>query len=423
MYQVSKLPKMVASKPVPIISVYHIKMNKLKYFVYPLSLVGPQMYSAYCYLQGINHESGSTSYLIFMATLFVLSMIFIFNDVFVLRKKVNKLTYIVPILFTFAYFYDISYEERILEWTTKTYYFFIFFSLPAMFIGSIMAKNEEVEKFYKNLDLLMVILAIGMIVALPKMLLLGTFLKDYNSVSYQSSLAFLYLLYGIISNKQERYKIFKTSIFKYISIVLCCLLVLCALSSGGRGGVVYLFITISAFGFLFMKRDNMIKIIFFVIPLVLGLAYFISALVEDCGYKSVLDKGVNRAFSYISSNGIDMSETSERDISYELAIKNINANPISGYGVFHTIGEYGYPHNILLEILEQGGVLYMLVCFFFIYISIKKCIVILKNDKEQIFLLPLFLFPATMLLFSSSYLITGTFWFSLFYLHNYRLRK
>ena len=37
---------------------------------------------------------------------------------------------------------------------------------------------------------------------------------------------------------------------------------------------------------------------------------------------------MDRAFSYISSSGIDMAQTSNRDIVFELAQKNIEANLI-----------------------------------------------------------------------------------------------
>ena len=57
---------------------------------------------------------------------------------------------------------------------------------------------------------------------------------------------------------------------------------------------------------------------------------------------------------------------------YELALKNIQLNPWTGYGIFHTIGKFGYPHNIFLEMLEQGGVLYLFVWLIIILNPIMK---------------------------------------------------
>ena len=129
---------------------------------------------------------------------------------------------------------------------------------------------------------------------------------------------------------------------------------------------------------------------------------------------------MDRAFSYISSSGIDMAQTSNRDIVFELAQKNIEANRYTGYGIFHTIGAFGYPHNIFLEILEGGGIFYFAFWIIILIISIKRAYFIIKIERNLLFLVPLFIYPFVNLLFSGSYLMTGMFWFVLVFVLIYK---
>ena len=129
---------------------------------------------------------------------------------------------------------------------------------------------------------------------------------------------------------------------------------------------------------------------------------------------------MDRAFSYISSSGIDMAQTSNRDIVFELAQKNIEANRYTGYGIFHTIGAFGYPQNIFLEILEGGGIFYFAFWIIILIISIKRAYFIIKIERNLLFLVPLFIYPFVNLLFSGSYLMTGMFWFVLVFVLIYK---
>ena len=111
---------------------------------------------------------------------------------------------------------------------------------------------------------------------------------------------------------------------------------------------------------------------------------------------------------------------SNRDIVFELAQKNIEANLYTGYGIFHTIGAFGYPHNIFLEILEGGGIFYFAFWIIILIISIKRAYFIIKIERNLLFLVPLFIYPSVNLLFSGSYLMTGMFWFVLVFVLIYK---
>lgn len=387
------------------------KLDKIKYFVYPFTLLGAEMFSACSTIIGFEHEEGSSTYLMFMIALFCLSMLFVLRDLLLSGRHINKKVIFIPIIYSICYYLDISAESNVLEWTRKSYYLHIFFSLPAIMIATILTGTKQVEKIYKNLDLIMLILALGMIASLPKMLMAGGIIKGYLNISYQSALAFGYLYYGILSKREDRYLLLKTKLYKMLSVIMCTLLALTSLASGGRGGVVLLFVIISIISLMYVEKRNIFKVIFLFIPILVVFVMFVASFVNDSALGAILEKGMERAFSYITKGGIDMSQTSNRDQVYQLAWENIEKNPWSGYGIFHTIGKYGYPHNIFLEILEQGGVLYLLFWVIILFNFLKKIIRINKCVRTYNFLIPLLLYPFTLLLFSGSYIMNATFWF------------
>lgn len=386
-------------------------INKLKYLIYPITLLGAELFSAYYSLLGVEQDEGSSTYLLFMLGLFVLSMFFVTIDYCTHWRKINKKILLVPFLFFICYFIDISFEQHSSEWTSKSFYFFLFFSVPAMLIASVLTGTNNTSRIYKNLEILMLFLAVGMIATLPKMLIFGDIIKGYNNISYQSALAFGYLYYGIFTKREDRYSFFRMKAYKILCVVFCTLLALTSLCSGGRGGVVLLFVLMAIVSLMYVEKRNILKVFFIVVPLLVVFVFILATSIEGSVYGEVLQRGTDRAFSYISKSGIDMSQTSNRDEAYESAIINIQKNPITGYGIFHTIGEFGYPHNFFLEVLEQGGVLYFFMWIFVIIKAISRCSHIVKRNKELDFLIPIFLYPCIMLLFSGSYLMCGSFWF------------
>ena len=355
------------------------RLYKLKCWIYPLSFLGAEMFSAFCGITGYRQEEGSALYLYYMISLFALSLLLVVHDIFILGKPFSKMVLLIPIIFTACYFSDISSESPPLEWTKKAYQFFLFFSLSPMLIASLIAKNNSIEGMYKYLDVILIILGIGMIARLPKMMMLGELIEGYNGISYQSALAFGAIYYGLLSKREDRFKFLKNKVFKLVSIVMCVLLPLTCLSSGGRGGVVFLFALAGLISLIFVKKRNIFKVLFFVLPLGLLGVVIIFDLVQNSVLENTFNRGMDRAFSYISSSGIDMAQTSNRDIVFELAQKNIEANRYTGYGIFHTIGAFGYPHNIFLEILEGGGIFYFAFWIIILIISIKRAYFIIKT--------------------------------------------
>ena len=79
-----------------------------------------------------------------------------------------------------------------------------------------------------------------------------------------------------------------------------------------------------------------------------------------------------------------------------------------------------YPHNIFLEFLLQGGVIYLTFWIILFAKLFKKFKQLLRKDDTNFFLIPISVFPFIQLLASGTYLESGLFWFTIAYVFNYK---
>ena len=385
--------------------------DEIKYYTYLFTLLAPELYSAYTFLLGKSLEEEDGMYLVLTVMISFFTLVFLFIDYVRNNYLINIKILIIPIFFIVCYLFDTCLEAPVLEWTRKSFLFNLLYSVPPILMASVLLYSQKIEELYKRLDVVMLLLSLGMVASLPKMMSAGNIIEGYNNISYQSALAFGYLYYGIFANRMDRYAFFKTYFYKLVSILLCILLCLTSLSSGGRGGCVLLFISMAVVSLLYMKSSNIYKVLLIFVPLSFAFSFAISYLVSDTSFASIARIGMKRAFSYVSSSGgIDIAHSGRQE-SYETAIRQIQDSPIWGHGIFHTIGTTGYPHNIFLELWESGGLFY-LGCWLVIFLSfIRKAIWLFGNKEEYSFIIPLLCYPCVMLQFSGSYLMNSVFWF------------
>ena len=112
-----------------------------------------------------------------------------------------------------------------------------------------------------------------------------------------------------------------------------------------------------------------------------------------------------------------MSKTSNRDILYEESIKLIKKKPLIGYGFLDYLNQtgFGYPHNFFLEVLLQGGLLFLIIWSIFLIYFFHRLTILIKNNKNYIVILPFVVYCFIQLLFSSTYLLEPFFWFSIIF--------
>ena len=240
-----------------------------------------------------------------------------------------------------------------------------------------------------------------------------------QSLSYYCAFAFSLNLYFLLFGDEikDRFKFTQSIIYKVICILLLVIQMLVTLSSGGRGG--FILALVSAIVLVFMrfahKGHSKFQTSAALVMIITIVLVVINYLPENI--INAVDTGSERTFSYISGSGIDMTETSNRDDVYGIAMADIRNSPVFGYGLLMkgTSAEGSHPHNIFLEVMLQGGTLYLML-FIALMISLFKRLRRLLRNGHKTFIIPVALYPIVMLCFSGSYITSGLFFFVITYI-------
>lgn len=233
-------------------------------------------------------------------------------------------------------------------------------------------------------------------------------LLNYQAASYIAAFSFGLSIYFLFFNKNHTnfsflrnklYLLFLSiiSIFNLISVIL----------PGGRGALVlsvlYLLLTI-----LFLLKFKYYKSLLYIV-MVLTIFYFSFPTLLN---NSSINTGFKRATEFLGDGlRINWAGTSDRDLVYSNVISLISENPIWGYGIFSYWNYSPNPHNIFLEFMLSGGILYSGLMSIVLLLIIFKVFRLIKFNSSDLIYLYILIFPLTILMFSGSYLITSEFWF------------
>lgn len=335
----------------------------------------------------------------------------------------KELCFVLILLFILFDYYVISGSKR--DLLIKT---FLCYSLPSALCGLTMYKARLIEYLCKWSSIVMlVITAYGLmsLTSIPNVLLndmsigggAGSQALSY-SVAFAFSINWCNILFGderLFKFGFENYKF-----YRLFSIILIFAQIIIILISGGRGGFV-LFL-VSFLILLWLKiRNNTSRInkvaTTFILILLSGIV--VVQFLPD-SIKDLVFSGAERTFSYVSKSGIDMTQTSNRDDVYNDAIALFKQSPLFGYGFFYYVDEYkiGYPHNLFLEWLLQGGVIFCFICSILMLKFLVKLKRIIMTGHNKIILIYA-LYPLVQLMFTGSYVGSGFLWFSVAYVYMY----
>ena len=399
-----------------------MKLSKFDVILLTMSLFGTLIFFGFVTLTGRVYGGASSdgSYISFMMIVDIIPLILFVKFLRVGANKKNVLP-IILVLITLIIVYGFG-----LGTDNMTFKSLMSFSVPAALIGILIAKSNQGPYFAKLLEPAMLFFTIvGM--ASMRLLLSVDSLRDVGelgvgtqSLAYHCGFAFALNLYFLLFGDElpERFKYAKTSIYKFLSILLLIVQFATGLSSGGRGGFLLLLFSGMVMILLrFTRRSGNSRRTSFTF-LLLSAVILVAAQFIPENIVEAMSRGSERTFSYITNSGdIDMSETSNRNYVYEDCWKSIAESPIIGHGLLMKgTPFYGdRPHNIFFEILLQGGVIYLIVFLLFVSRLSKKMRLLIKRG-HGLYMIPIALYPAVMLLFSGSYIESNIFWFVISYI-------
>ncbi len=300
---------------------------------------------------------------------------------------------------------------------------FLAFSLPSLFIGYYIAK-KDIDLFIPII-IVMISITAGSIVSILVPFISGAAFSIMGGASYQAASYYTAFAYGlnlyvlIYSSNHTESRAFSSVSIKIFQVIFLILQVIMVIIPGGRGAFV-LMIVYSFMAFLkLITLRNAVKLILGLLIFFL-LAYVLSNVFPRLLANPIFQRGFNRAVAFIGPGGtVNWEGSSGRQPIYLESINLFKQSPVIGYGLygyFSKVSYGGYPHNFFLEILLQGGLLYLSIWLLFILHLGRRILNFIKTDEKQRIVIYLGLYPAVMLMFSGSYLSNGLFWFLVVYL-------
>jgi len=412
-----------------------IKLEPIKNIILITAISGGYVFFALTSLFGIKYmgKNESSVYLIFNVFFALMSLLIIIFNWTRHKIKFNRYQYIfllfIPLFIILFFIKDYSGNKYVL----KVFQLYLIWSVITSYIGIYYAKNKyDYNESLKYWVLLMWLLSIGAIKILFSYLFSGFSWMgintvgdvNYQSLSYMVSFAYsLNLFFILFKNKIRMFSFCYTPTYKLMSLILLPLQVFSVFISGGRGGfVVIAFSTIVLF--YFAVKFSIVSIRFLLSLLGIFIFLVIITIPILANYE-LFSRGIDRVFSYISFSGIDMKQTSFRDIVYNIAMSGIKEKPLLGHGIFKQMdymGQWGYPHNLFLEILLGGGIIFFLFMMLISYFFYKRMIHLVKLNISHGLLLSIFCFTFIHLMFSGTYLTTPFFWFLGAYVFSYPVK-
>lgn len=337
------------------------------------------------------------------------------------KAKGSKMLYFFPLLFVFFYIIDsITTPYSNQAASLSQFLSSVSYATSGIYIATFSYRYSKIDSLLKSFNIIMIIITVAIALAIPETLFLnvvyfGT--GTYQTLAYFSAFSFGINLYGILSkNKALKYKFQETTIYKSLSIVMLFIQITGVFISGGRGGAVLLFINTFVL-FYILSRHNIKKVLMFILLFVP--AIYIVFSYANPQLVSMIENRSERTFSYIGDEGLDLSETSGRDIVYSAAIDKVADNLLYGYGIFKQYDmmkkdfNAPYVHNIFIEILLQGGIILLMTFLYLLFKHFHKLKFYLKTYPERSLIIVVYLYAMVFLMFSGSYMSNTYFWFTL----------
>ncbi|MDD5458730.1 MAG: O-antigen ligase family protein [Phycisphaerae bacterium] len=157
---------------------------------------------------------------------------------------------------------------------------------------------------------------------------------------------------------------------KHIVVVMPSIFLL--IRSGSRGALLSFIVTMIAGIAVVSKIKPKTKFLSIIICVLLFMSayYFIPESTIDF-YKSTLD------YQYMPQSSV-----SQRFTMWQQAIKDFANNPILGVGVGNSVWGGGFPHNIILEVAAELGLIGLFMFLAISYLSVKNAISCMKREKD-----------------------------------------
>lgn len=304
----------------------------------------------------------------------------------------------------------------------STFQCFVCYAIPMTMLAILYVKKDYIEETYKYVDVIQILFDVYLIYIIWNGLLAGIKVRElqevshigYQSTSYYGAFAFGVSLYAILfTYRFSKNKITCTArfLFRLVTMILGSII---TIYGSGKGAFVLLF----AFGlvlvFFYLKQKKSLEAYLLILSAVGVGAIILSIFIER---SEALQSSMERILALLGTAGeINYYTTSGRTVIYEKCLRAFLDSPVIGHGISSApyIG-VGQPHQMFLEIMVEGGIVYFVIWIVVLTVAAKRWFWLLKNDSKNMagymLLLVIFLGQFICLQFSGIYLQTYSFWF------------
>jgi len=319
------------------------------------------------------------SFHIFLVYSYILGGI-LFNIKYPRKLKVSLIDILFIIFFFLIFMSYLIFSEN----SIKMQYAPLFVIAPYLGIQFLQSK-KRVNRFVK---FCIIVAIIQMIISFYELMFNPIFREGTRFSMYELStpgrrdnpilyaITFAVLIIILLSKLYEHEE--KSKLLYFFLLIPSLYLLLRA---GSRGVLFSTFITVFLY-LLFVAKLSLRKktyIIFIIILLFIAIWYLLPESTRNF-YLYVMESRCVPGTSFYSR--IDMIKDS---------IDDIKRSPIWGIGTGNSAGGYGSPHNLLLEVFVEWGILGMFIFLLLCYVTVKTALVFIKTEKrpDLIFLMKL----------------------------------
>lgn len=394
---------------------------KLRGFLFALTILETPAFFAIYAITGRTYAGSESSSVYVIYMIFMLAM----QAFFLVRKrriKRNEFRWLlIPLLFVgLAWIFAVINHQSL---NTSIIRNVILWQYTGILLAININSYDLEEEIRHALVILMLVITLGSVVSVLLPFVRGRSIYSIAGYSltgnsFQTQSYYIALSAGI--NLFFFSSARKNNAVRIVSYVLLGIQFVCSILYAGRGGMLLALAYVVAFYFISTRKSgnvkNKIMMIVVYIAVFIILFFALGHLVDS---SPVLKQRFGRIFSYIGEGGIDLSQTSNRDILYSRALGHIAHSPLFGYGILgyeYLDGLNRYPHNIVLEMLIEGGIVYLLLWLLIIISGYRKMKRISDTSSYELYLI-VFMFSIIKLMFSSSYSYEMLFWFSIVFAH------
>lgn len=336
----------------------------MKKWFFPLffliSLFSEELFYGFLSVRDMQIESGMLQKLyipIAIISYFILIRDFCHNK---FKDRIIRFCLFLVLIIIMMYITSLIYETENSNHISSILYFGSI-CVACSVVGMHLATNLCFAKIDKLLPLFLfpiglIVGSFGLITAAKGMIARGDeSALDYQILSYYMAEVFIYSGYYLFFSSQISTRTHR--LLKYPLYALMLFSAMVSVASGGRGGFVFLIVAAIFMLYLLYKRGNMSKK-----KVVMVLFFSVSTFVIMSIFFNLGDtEGLSRITNTLTEDEV-------RSELYKTAVKSFEDSMIIGHGLGSVWWEVGYySHNMLLDILVEGGIIGALIVFFSLY--------------------------------------------------------